>query len=591
MRTPSCFVALVVVGQILMRAQTSPQTLPPQTPTQVPGTFRSAITMVPLDVRVLDRNGKPVGDLKQEDFGIVEDNVPQQIRYFSSQVMRAEAPRPAAAPAPRRVMRPDVSPQNQRIFLIVLGRGRLQGPSKGVDAALRFVREQLLPQDQVSVLAFNRATSFTTDHQKVAQVLERFKRSNDRIEGQLRERFSGLAAVYGSKSIPAPIQDEIDQVFRFEGGVTARQLPPGRITASGRIADDVRRNVDLLQRKEVIEARADNPSPFDASDLQQAERIDLSFEDYVAANAQTMQDVGNIYTGIEYLRYIEGEKHLVFFTETGIFLPRADDDRGIAAAASDARVVIDTIHTGGLLGAPPPTVQSSSALPSTGMMFMHAFSVQSLRTVADLTGGQSSAFTFADKALNRIDEATRAYYLLGYYPTNGTWDGRYRRISVRVNRPGVTVLFRHGYFGRTELVPFDREKFLSYSRIAAAGRFVEAIHDIPVTARLAPDQAVQSEIRVDATIDSAKLKFTVEEGWHVGAIDVAIFCADSRENLVGYTWQKVDLRAREDVYQHLLKDGLPFNARIPVRAKPRYVKVIVYDYGADVLGSAVLTIK
>src|SRR5262249_15125649 len=151
-----------------------------------------------------------------------------------------------------------------------------------------------------------------------------------------------------------------DRVFQADEGLTTRQLPPGRITDSGRIADDVRRNVDLIQRRDIIEARADTPSPFDATDLQQAERIDLSFDEYVTANAQTLQDVGNIYTGIESLRFVEGEKPLVFSAERGIFLPRTEDDRGIAAAASDARVVIDTIQTGGLLGAPPPTARGSS---------------------------------------------------------------------------------------------------------------------------------------------------------------------------------------------------------------------------------------
>src|SRR5262245_2976788 len=133
MRKPSCFVVLILFGEMVARAQ-APQT-PQQTPTQVPGTFRTAITMVPLDVRVIDRNGKPVTDLKQEDFTVFEDSVPQQIRYFSSQVLQAQDPGPATAPATRRTFGPDVKPQSQRVFLILLGRGRLQGPSKGIDAA------------------------------------------------------------------------------------------------------------------------------------------------------------------------------------------------------------------------------------------------------------------------------------------------------------------------------------------------------------------------------------------------------------------------------------------------------------------------
>ena len=43
----------------------------------------------------------------------------------------------------------------------------------GVDAAIGFVRDSLLPQDQVAVAAYNRATDFTTDRAKILKVLER----------------------------------------------------------------------------------------------------------------------------------------------------------------------------------------------------------------------------------------------------------------------------------------------------------------------------------------------------------------------------------------------------------------------------------
>ena len=43
-----------------------------QQPQQVP-VFRSAVTLVPLDVRVTDKNGKPVTDLRQDEFTIVDD--------------------------------------------------------------------------------------------------------------------------------------------------------------------------------------------------------------------------------------------------------------------------------------------------------------------------------------------------------------------------------------------------------------------------------------------------------------------------------------------------------------------------------------
>jgi VWFA-related protein len=130
-----------------------------------PASFRSRITIVPIDVRVLDRNGKPVTDLTQDDFTIVEDGVPQAIRHFSTQALTAETPAPGAQPELRKAaMAADLAPQNRRVFLLLLGRGRMKGPSKEIPAVLEFFQKRLLPQDQVAVLAFNRGTDFTTNH-------------------------------------------------------------------------------------------------------------------------------------------------------------------------------------------------------------------------------------------------------------------------------------------------------------------------------------------------------------------------------------------------------------------------------------------
>jgi VWFA-related protein len=177
------------------------QQQPPQ------ASFRSRITIVPLDVRVLDRNGKPVTDLKQEDFTIFEDEVPQPIRYFSSQSLSAQTPATAGQPELRKALTAEgLAPQNRRVFLILLGRGRMKGPSKEIPALLEFLQKRVLPQDQVAVLAFNRGTDFTTDHEAVRAVVERYRDRHEKIETLLDEYLSGLRAVYVSMTIPAFIQ-------------------------------------------------------------------------------------------------------------------------------------------------------------------------------------------------------------------------------------------------------------------------------------------------------------------------------------------------------------------------------------------------
>lgn len=64
---------------------------------------------------------------------------------------------------------------------------------------------------------------------------------------------------------------------------------------------------------------------------------------------------------------------------------------------------------------------------STGGLFV--------RDTNDLTG-----------ALRRIASDLRNYYLLGYTPRNDVFDGRFRKIAVKVRRRGVEVRARSGYF-------------------------------------------------------------------------------------------------------------------------------------------------
>jgi len=127
--------------------------------------FRSAVTLVPLDVRVTDKNGKPVTDLRQDEFTVVDDGARQDIRHFSVRTLTADVPE-TDTKMMLRESAVSLEPQTNRIFLIVLGRGRLQEPSRAVDALIHFVRERLLPQDQVAVFAYNRATTFTRDHRR-----------------------------------------------------------------------------------------------------------------------------------------------------------------------------------------------------------------------------------------------------------------------------------------------------------------------------------------------------------------------------------------------------------------------------------------
>lgn len=584
----------VAVGSVLSARQQTPE--PRQTPT-----FRTGVIVVPLDVRVVDRSGKPVTDLKSSDFTIIEDGVPQRIVHFFFQTLAPSSEQAGDKPLDlRKPLGETVAPQNKRVFLIVLGRGRQVGPVKGVEAATRFVKERLLPQDQVAIMAYNRSTDFTTDHKRVVETLDRYWKKHEGIDARLRLHFSGLTAVYSDGKIPAAIQTDIDGVFRAPGALTSRTVIDTAVTDSARVAEDNRRNRDLIQRAEMAADRqqAGLATAFDQTAIDEAEAAGMSgmsFDEYVEKSFDTNSDLGNLYAGVRYLRWLDGEKHLVFITPKGLFLPRLENANSIATLANDARVTVDVVHTYGV-DAPPMMMgrmgagARGGAGRPMGTGFVQAFQNSDSRRIAQLTGGQMSASRSGESFFSALDDSTRAQYLLGYSPANANWDGKYRRLEVKVNRKDVQVLYRHGYLARTDTLRLDRREYLAYSRIASAANVATNIDDLGMAIGEASVETEGSgrvlSVRID--IRPGAIKATPADGMYTGKLEAVTLCVDRRQALVGEVWHTIDIKMTEENYQRLMRQGVSYTARVPLKGDPRYVKAIIYDHTADRLGSATL---
>ena len=104
------------------------------------------------------------------------------------------------------------------------------------------------------------------------------------------------------------------------------------------------------------------------------------------------------------------------------------DARGLGAGLDEA------IDIGGV-PADDPTFMSPTSMIQNEVRRAQ----DSLRVMSEETGG----FAIINQndlnaAFQRIVEDNSSYYVLGYYPSNDKRDGRFRKVEVRVTRPGVT---------------------------------------------------------------------------------------------------------------------------------------------------------
>ena len=605
---PGVGVAVLLAGLSL-----SAQTPPPQPPAQQPApVFRGRTDVVPLTVTVVDSKGTPIKDLTAADFTVTENKKAREIVNFFPQELAA-GPVPAGEVTTTRVREVGVKPQTQRTFLIVLGFGRIEHPTNALEGAIDLVN-RLLPQDVVAVMGFHRTTVCTRVHQRIVQVLERYRKEHEAIVGEIDNYrimarapivpspgAGGVSAPPGNAPIPSKFLKRIDEIF----------LGPSPVGGTMPTSNFIRNTADLLLGMDRVVPIVEKPGQYQetfGSITKVLRDTGESVNDEVLMSTKL-----KLYAGVEYLRGFEGDKQMVFFSgldgagtlgsssyrpngrggtvmragggsfeatlaiasgaTSGGLARDVDEAAVIAQRASDARVVVNLIATNG-------TTRTGGGDPAG-------------REVAEKTGGYYSSVEMAPKAVAKVDALTRFSYLLGYTPSNPALDGKFRDVDVIVNRPGATVRFRHGYFAAPEPPPLELEMLMKKARIETALAYDQESKDIPITVTVLPlpRMGVEYQARVEIVIDAGPLSMPLKDGIRTGQIEVQVYCGDAKQVVIGDAGQHFDLSVPEATYQQWLQTGFRRTIRVPTSEPAKYVKVVVYDYGSDRIGSASITIK
>ena len=429
--------AAVLVGLAVAGGQAQQAPPPPPAQRATEG-IAQGVTAVLVDVVVRDRRGQPVRDLTQADFQVLEDGVPQPIGSFSGVFEADTAARAEAAPAAPGALAAAAATagsddRTQAVTALVFDRLSPEARRLAVQAAQGYLGNKVEAPGYIGIFGVDLAMTPYAPFTRNARVL--------------REALTKMAS-RGSSSFNSPEQQQQKATADLQAASGAGNAPttpePG---ASGAVGGGRGQAMLGQMQSKMIE------------DFQVMER-----------DQQGYSTTNGLFAIISTLRRLPGRKSIILFSE-GIAIPPAVQRLfiGVVDAANRANVSIyamdaaglraeseqakirDQVNAagaggGGILSRGNGNAPLSKALEKNEDV-LRQDPHNGLAGLAESTGGLMFENTNnLRQGFDRVESDLRNYYLLGYTPSNETYDGRFRNIDVRVTRPGVTVAARKGYF-------------------------------------------------------------------------------------------------------------------------------------------------
>jgi VWFA-related protein len=415
------------------------------------------VNVVNVDVHVTDRDGRPVTDLRREDFEVLEDGKRVEVTNF--QVMMADSRPIAGTPVPPSSRPADPTaasvsrsasqsapqlPEEERLHLIVYVDNfnlELAHRSRVLEQLRGFLGD-LRPEDRVMMvtndLGLTVRLPFTGDRADMEAVLAEIATLPAQGQEAANERRQALTRVLAireavrkmdgpcSRMIVAPIESYAEttrqEVLRSINAMTvlvnSLSGVPGR-KAVLHVSD----GLPVNPGEEVYQIMAEICGGGTASGV----------EDVADPNLMGPEQ----YNGREAM--LDAQRYST-----------VEDFNKLAAHANAHRVTLYTLQASGL-AAP---ASASAAWDQDEVMLaqlpnIHSIAAANLRNSLTLLASETGGRAILDANdvtadLRRMQKDLESYYSIGYSPSH-SGDGREHRIEVRVKRPRLQVRHRKGY--------------------------------------------------------------------------------------------------------------------------------------------------
>jgi hypothetical protein len=212
----------------------------------------------------------------------------------------------------------------------------------------------------------------------------------------------------------------------------------------------------------------------------------------------------------------------------------------------------------------------------------HSANISTMGMIASRTGGRLFYDTNDIKGVLRsaIDDS-EVYYTLGYYPDHGKWNGSFREIKVKTDRPDVQVRARSGYFAMGDERPNDKQR---NDTVKATSVMPLDSTGIAVTVQATPKPGTKV-LTIAMLVDLSTVRFDVKDGKHIGALDYIFVQRDKTGTVINYQAQTTNLNLPPEHFTKVMQKGLITEKNLPLDPKAVDVRFIVRDADSDAIGS------
>ncbi|HYV25186.1 MAG TPA: VWA domain-containing protein [Pyrinomonadaceae bacterium] len=572
----------------LVSAQTpKPKPTPASSTTEQPSqaeTDRDVIkinaNLVQVDA-VVTRSGKQVTDLTADDFEILEDGKPQVITNFSYVSNVGAAPSAAPMPGSRkaRPLVPSVpraiTPENthRTIALVVDDLGlSVISIARARNALRKFVNEQLEPNDLVAIVRtggeIGALQQFTTDHRMLLSAI-------DHIRYNPCSRMGTDVFDYSDRTCSMNMTDTLDALRYIIGGMASL---PGR------------KAMVLLSDNTPIDTREPGAAPDSASRLSPMGAGQASADSVTApgvstggTNSSGTGEVSDVRT-----TYEQDFKHVAELAIRGSVVIYTIDARGLAITFPTAA---DTPPGRSITGWHPITARTITRAFSATLSARSA-AISSNREGGGLMAQETGGFTVGNSnsfGLNRVYEDQQGYYLIGFRPTEETFDRKFHHISVRVKQSGFSVRSRKGFYGFTN----DEARAVIQKGATSIGDALRSPFGAnQITVRMSSLFTDTTDagplLRISIYVNAHDISFSASANdFHDGSFDIESILFGDNGKLIYQRSQTATLHLNPSQYENTLREGIVYGFDVPVKnTGAGQFRVAVHDHASKNLGTA-----